>query len=44
VFDRKLTFNLTISNIFNQSYWASYNSGMLLGTPRVIAFSGKIPL
>jgi len=45
VYGRKLTFNLTVSNIFNTAYWASYNaSGMLLGAPRIIALSGKIPL
>jgi iron complex outermembrane recepter protein len=44
VYGHKLTFNLTVSNIFNEAYWASYNSGMLLGAPRVISFSGKIPL
>jgi len=46
---RKLTFNLTVSNVFNEAYWASFNvgataSGMLLGAPRVISFSAKIPL
>lgn len=44
VYGHKLTFNLTVSNVFNEAYWASYNSGMLLGAPRVISFSAKIPL
>lgn len=44
VWGRKLAFNLSISNLFNTAYWASYNSGMLLGAPRTISFSGKIPL
>jgi iron complex outermembrane recepter protein len=44
VYGRKLTFNLTVSNLFNTSYWASFNTGMLLGAPRIIALSGKIPL
>lgn len=44
IYGRKLTFNLTVSNVFNEAYWASYNSGMLLGEPRIIAFSGKVPL
>jgi iron complex outermembrane recepter protein len=44
VFGRKLAFNLTVSNLFNEAYWASYNTGMLLGAPRIIAFSGKVPL
>ena len=44
VYGHKLTFNLTVSNVFNEAYWASYNTGMLLGAPRVISFSAKIPL
>jgi iron complex outermembrane recepter protein len=48
VWGRKLAFNLTVSNVFNVSYWSSYGgggaTGMLLGTPRLFAFSGKIPL
>ena len=49
IWNRRMVFNLTVSNIFDKSYWASYNvgataQGMLEGTPRLIAFSGKIPL
>jgi iron complex outermembrane recepter protein len=44
VYGRRFTFNLTVSNVFDTAYWASYNSGMLLGAPRVVALSGKIPL
>jgi iron complex outermembrane recepter protein len=49
VYGHKLTFNLTVSNVFNTAYWASYNvgataSGMLPGAPRIVAFSAKVPL
>jgi tripartite-type tricarboxylate transporter receptor subunit TctC len=44
VWGRKLAFNLTVSNVLLVIVPGGGATGMLLGTPRLFAFSGKVPL
>jgi iron complex outermembrane recepter protein len=44
IYGHKTTLNLNVTNLFDKRYWSYYRSGdgLLLGEPRLFAFSAKV--